>query len=96
MRLILSPETFPVQCRSAPEIGEDYVPYRSGCSNQHRQQDCRYPFPGEARLGKVPHVFATLANAPVALEGYLSLSNALSRGRLTAHEREILALAVVQ
>jgi uncharacterized peroxidase-related enzyme len=50
----------------------------------------------KASLGNVPNVFALLANAPVALDGYLSLSKALSRGRLTARQREILALAIAQ
>jgi uncharacterized peroxidase-related enzyme len=50
----------------------------------------------KANLGHVPNVFALLANAPVALDGYLSLSRALSRGRLTARQREILALAIAQ
>ena len=50
----------------------------------------------KASLGKVPNTFATLANAPVALDGYLSLSKALSRGRLSGHQREILALAIAQ
>jgi len=44
----------------------------------------------------VPNLFATMANAPVALDGFLSLSKALSRGRLTARQREIVALAVGQ
>jgi uncharacterized peroxidase-related enzyme len=50
----------------------------------------------KASLGMVPNLFATLAHAPVALEGYLSLSKTLSRGRLSARQREILALAVGQ
>ena len=50
----------------------------------------------KASLGNVPNVFGLLANAPVALDGYLSLSKALSRGRLTTREREILALAIAQ
>jgi uncharacterized peroxidase-related enzyme len=50
----------------------------------------------KASLGMIPNLFATLAHAPVALEGYLSLSKTLSRGRLSAREREILALAVGQ
>jgi hypothetical protein len=37
----------------------------------------------EKSLGMVPNLFATLANAPVALDGLLSLSKTLSRGRLT-------------
>jgi uncharacterized peroxidase-related enzyme len=44
----------------------------------------------------VPNSFATLGNAPVALDGFLSLSKALSRGRLTGRQREIIALAVSQ
>ncbi|RZU39279.1 carboxymuconolactone decarboxylase family protein [Edaphobacter modestus] len=50
----------------------------------------------KANLGKVPNALATLANAPVALDGYLSLSKALSRGRLTPRQREVLALAIAQ
>ena len=50
----------------------------------------------EKSLGMVPNLFATLANAPVALDGFLSLSKPLSRGRLTARQREIVALAVGQ
>jgi len=49
-----------------------------------------------ARLGMVPNLFATLAHAPVALDGFLSLSKTLSRGRLSAAQREILALVVGQ
>jgi uncharacterized peroxidase-related enzyme len=50
----------------------------------------------KASLGNVPNVFALLANAPVALDGYLLLLKALSRGRLSARQREILALAIAQ
>jgi alkylhydroperoxidase family enzyme len=50
----------------------------------------------KASLGNVPNVFALLANAPVALDGYFSLVKALSRGRLTARQREILALAIAK
>ena len=50
----------------------------------------------EKGLGMVPNLFATLANAPVALDGFLGLSKTLSRGRLTARQREIVALAVGQ
>jgi hypothetical protein len=38
----------------------------------------------KANLGMVPNLFATLAHAPVALDGFLSLSKTLSRGRLSA------------
>ena len=50
----------------------------------------------EKGLGMVPNFFATLANAPVVLDGFLGLSKTLSHGRLTARQREILALAVGQ
>jgi uncharacterized peroxidase-related enzyme len=50
----------------------------------------------KANLGRVPNFFATLANAPVALDAYPSLSKVLSRGRLSARQREILALAIAQ
>jgi AhpD family alkylhydroperoxidase len=54
------------------------------------------PSPIKASLSRVPNVFVASASAPVALEGYLSLSKALSRGRLTVRQREILALAIAQ
>jgi uncharacterized peroxidase-related enzyme len=50
----------------------------------------------KASLGMVPNLFITLAHAPVALEGYLSLSKTLARGRLSAAHREIVNLAVGQ
>ena len=50
----------------------------------------------KASLGMVPNLFATLAHSPVALDGYLSLSKTLSRGRLSARQREIVALTVAQ
>lgn len=50
----------------------------------------------KASMGMVPNLFATLAHAPVALDGFLSLSKTVSRGRLSAAQREIVALAVGQ
>jgi uncharacterized peroxidase-related enzyme len=50
----------------------------------------------KANLGMIPNLFATLAHAPVALDGFLSLSKTFSRGRLSARQREILALAIGQ
>ncbi len=50
----------------------------------------------KASLGMVPNLFATLAHSSAALDGYLSLSKVLSHGRLTARQREILALTVAQ
>ena len=50
----------------------------------------------KASLGMVPNLFATLAHSSAALDGYMSLSKVLSRGRLSARQREILALTVAQ
>jgi uncharacterized peroxidase-related enzyme len=50
----------------------------------------------KASLGIVPNLLATLAQAPVALDGYLSLSKTLLHGRLSGRQREILALAIGQ
>ena len=45
-------------------------------------------------LGMTPNLLRTLANAPAALEAYLSLGQALGKGRLDAKTREAIALAV--
>ncbi len=50
----------------------------------------------KAKLGMVPNMFATLARAPAALQGYLQLSGALGAGRLSIRQREAIALAVAQ
>ncbi|MCB1915553.1 MAG: carboxymuconolactone decarboxylase family protein [Rhodocyclaceae bacterium] len=48
------------------------------------------------KLGMLPNLIATLAHAPVALNAYLGLSETLAGGRLTARQREVVALAVAQ
>jgi len=50
----------------------------------------------KAKIGMVPNVVGTLANSPAALNLYLASSHALSGGRLTARQREIIALAIGQ
>lgn len=50
----------------------------------------------KAKLGKVPNLIATLAQAPVALNAYLGLSEGVTKGRLNAKQRESLALAIGQ
>lgn len=50
----------------------------------------------KAKLGMVPNLFATFAQSPAALNGYLAFSDALSKGRLSAAQRELIALAVGQ
>jgi uncharacterized peroxidase-related enzyme len=50
----------------------------------------------EAKLGMLPNLFTTLARAPAALNGYLQLGQALGQGRLSARQRELIAIAVAQ
>jgi uncharacterized peroxidase-related enzyme len=48
------------------------------------------------KFGTVPNMFRLIANNPAALEGYLGLSAALSKGSLPAPTRERIALALSQ
>lgn len=48
------------------------------------------------QLGVVPNLFRLVANSPVALEGYLSLSGALNKGTLPGPTRERIALAIAE
>jgi len=48
------------------------------------------------KMGVVPNLMKLVGHSPAALEGYLSLNGALSRGRLNAQLRERLALAVAE
>ena len=48
------------------------------------------------QLGSVPNLFRLVSNSPAALEGYLGLSGALSKGLLPVQTRERIALAVAQ
>lgn len=50
----------------------------------------------KAKLGVVPNLFATFANSPAVLNGYLAFSEALNGGELNARQREIIALAIGQ
>lgn len=50
----------------------------------------------KAKLGMVPNLFATFAKSPAVLNAYLAFSDALSKGVLTAGQREIIALATAQ
>jgi len=50
----------------------------------------------KARIGMVPNLYATLGKAPAALNGLLQINEAVAGGRLTAREREIVALATSQ
>ena len=48
----------------------------------------------QAKLGVLPNMFKVFANAPVALDAYLQLSDLAARSRLDARQRERIALAV--
>lgn len=45
-------------------------------------------------MGTIPNIFKIMAQAPNVLEGYLNFSTALTKGTLTAQEREQIALTV--
>jgi uncharacterized peroxidase-related enzyme len=48
------------------------------------------------QLGIVPNLFRLVATSPAALEGYLGVSGALSKGSLSAATRERIAIAVAE
>jgi uncharacterized peroxidase-related enzyme len=47
-------------------------------------------------LGSVPNLFRMVANSPAALEGYVGLLGALSKGSLPAATHERIALAIAE
>lgn len=50
----------------------------------------------QKKLGRVPNLMRTLAQAPAALDGYLALSAALAAGSLDAKVREQIALTTAE
>lgn len=48
----------------------------------------------KSAIGMVPNIFATFAQSPKVLEGYLAFNKALGQGRLSAKLREQIALAI--
>lgn len=50
----------------------------------------------KSKLGMVPNIAKALANSPAALNGYLSMSGALSHGTFSPQLREQIALLVAQ
>jgi len=50
----------------------------------------------KAKVGLLPNLLATLGNSESVLNAYLGLSEALAGGRLSAAQREVIALAVGQ
>lgn len=49
-----------------------------------------------AQLGRVPNLYAAMANSPAALEGYLAFRKALQGGSLSVKMREFIALLTAQ
>ena len=45
-------------------------------------------------LGFVPNLYATLAESPAVLEGYVALSGSLDKGALSPTERQLVEIAV--
>ena len=48
----------------------------------------------QAKLGSVPNMFLTLAHSPVALNAYVKLADVAGSGKLSAKQREQIALTV--
>ena len=48
------------------------------------------------KMGKVVNIFQGMGNSPAALNAYLSMSAALSKGELSREEREVVYLGVSQ
>lgn len=48
----------------------------------------------QKKLGTLPNMFRTMAHTPVALNAYLKLAEVTASGRLTARQREQIALIV--
>ena len=48
----------------------------------------------QQKLGTVPNIYATMAQAPAALNGFLAFSEALASGVISAAVREQIALTV--
>ncbi|MGI2259075.1 carboxymuconolactone decarboxylase family protein [Shewanella sp. GXUN23E] len=50
----------------------------------------------EKKVGMVPNLYATVAHSPTVLNAILAFGDSLTKGRLSAAQRELIALAVAQ
>ncbi|GIU36259.1 carboxymuconolactone decarboxylase family protein [Shewanella schlegeliana] len=50
----------------------------------------------KSKLGMVPNLYATVGHSSTVLNAYLTFSDALSKGRLSTKQRELIALAIAQ
>ena len=48
------------------------------------------------KMGRVPNIFAIMANSPAAVQGYLNFGAALADGVLSAKARESIAIACAE
>jgi uncharacterized peroxidase-related enzyme len=48
------------------------------------------------KAGRVPNIYAALANSPAALKGLLSFGEALNTGAFSSKEKEAVALSIAQ
>ena len=66
-------------------------------SRQAASPDLAHIYDGvKAKIGMLPNLFATFGQSPPVLKAYLALGDALGTGRLTAAQREIVALSIGQ
>lgn len=68
------------------------IPHVDHASATGAQKDILDAIKG--KLGMVPNVFATVAQQPAVLQGYLGFGDALGQGVFSPKEREALALVV--
>lgn len=50
----------------------------------------------KSKIGILPNLFTTFGQSPAVIKAYLAMGDALGTGRLTAAQREIVALSVGQ
>lgn len=50
----------------------------------------------QSKLGVVPNMMKTMANSPALLEGYLNLSGALGKGKISGKIGELIAVTVAE
>ncbi|MEZ5832308.1 MAG: peroxidase-related enzyme [Dongiaceae bacterium] len=63
----------------------------------HANPDAKSLFDAvKAKIGKVPNLFRVMGNSPAVLKSYLTFSEAIATGSLSAAERETLAIAIAQ
>lgn len=65
-------------------------------TQNHTPAASTIPLPDDAKKqpGVVPNLMKLLGNSPAALEGYLNLNGAFSKGAFDAETRERIALAI--